>query len=35
MIDKLGLKKVDGITRVTLRRPKGVGLLLVTVGEEY
>jgi nascent polypeptide-associated complex subunit alpha len=23
-VDKLGLKKVEGITRVTLRRPKGV-----------
>ena len=27
-IGKLGLKHVPGITRVTLRRPKGVSLLL-------
>lgn len=27
-IAKLGLKHIEGITRVTLRRPKGVGLVL-------
>jgi nascent polypeptide-associated complex subunit alpha len=30
-IAKLGLKKIEGITRVTLRRPKNVSLCLVLV----
>lgn len=30
-IAKLGLKKIEGITRVTLRRPKNVSLCLVLI----
>lgn len=33
-IGKLGLKHVPGITRVTLRRPKGVGFHLNSTGRE-